>query len=264
VRFLKEEISFSERRACRAVAMDRKSYRYQRKEKDSKALVSQIRKVAEKHPSYGYRRVHDRLKREGVKLNLKRLRRIYRQERLFLRRKKRRRRFKLEKNPAPERITRVNELWCMDFMFDRMHGGEKLKILTIIDQHSRFCPGIFVRQGFGVRDLTFALDAAILSAGKPDGIKSDNGIEFVHPIMKYWAEARGINLYFSKPGTPVDNAFIESFNGRLRDECLRRNAFEKVEEAEEVLDEWRKFYNEERPHSSLGNLTPLEFMKQLK
>jgi putative transposase len=149
----------------------------------------------------------------------------------------------------------------MDFMFDRAENGQKLKILTIIDQYSRFCPGLFVRTNFGVRDVMFALEAAMLESKKPKAIATDNGIEFNHPILKKWASRNGIELFYIRPGKPVDNAYIESFNARLRDECLNHNIFRDIDCAEETIEVWRNFYNEERPHSSLGNRTPTEYMK---
>lgn len=262
MKFLKEEILLSERRACQVIEMDRKSFRYQARPRDSEGLLAQVRAIAEKHPTYGYRRVHAILAKGGIRMNLKRLRRIYVDERLHLRKRRNRVRHKLVKNPPPDRVLTRNALWRMDFMFDKTHSGERLKILTIIDQHTRFCPGLFVKSSFGVRDLMFALEAAMMESGKPRAIASDNGIEFVHEIIRYWAKKNGIELFYIKPGRPVENAFIESFNARLRDECLTRHAFESVEEAEEVLEKWRQYYNEERPHSSLGNLSPTEFMKQ--
>jgi len=137
-------------------------------------------------------------------------------------------------------------------------------ILTILDRHTRHCPGIFIRRSFKQRDLRYALEAAIYAHGKPGGILSDNGLEFTHTLFRKWAERQGIDLFYIRPGRPVENAFIESFNERLRDECLNRNIFENFEDAEAGIENWRQFYNDERPHSSLGNLTPKEFMKQFK
>lgn len=264
MKFLQQELTFSERRACRAVEIDRKTMHYEPVEKDSPEIVKQIRLIAERYPSWGYRRIHDRLGRLGVKMNIKRLRRIYREQRLFLRRQKRRR-YKFQGPKLPARILESpNQLWCMDFVSDKTHSGSRIMILTILDQYSRYCPGIFVRTGFKFRDMQYALDAAFFNAGKPAGILTDNGIEFVHPVYREWARQKGIELFYIKPGRPVENAVIESFNARLRDECLRRNAFLSVDDAAELIERWRNFYNEERPHSSLGNLTPSEFMKQLR
>lgn len=262
---MQEELTFSERRACRAIEIDRKTIRYKPVEKDSKFLVSRVRAIAEKYPSFGYRRIHASLLKEGAKMNVKRLRRIYREQRLFLRRKKKNYRQKFIGERKPSRILNApNQLWCIDFMFDRTQKGAKLAILTIIDQHTRVSPGIFVRTSFRQRDLRYALEAAIYAHGKPAGILSDNGFEFTHQIHRDWAKKLGIDLFYIRPGNPKENAFNESFNGRVRDECLNRNAFDSLEEAEEGLEAWRNFYNEERPHSSLKNLTPIEFMKQCR
>lgn len=237
---------------------------YRPVEKDAPELVAKIREIAEKYPNFGYRRIHNRILKSGILINIKRLRRIYREQKLILRRKKKgRRKFSGPRKPARE-LSGPHQLWCMDFIFDKTQRGEKLMILTILDQHTRYCPGLFLRKSFKQRDLIYAMEAAIYSYGKPAGILSDNGFEFTHDLFRAWAKRQGIDLFYIRPGKPVENAFIESFNGRLRDECLSRNAFENFEEAEEILEVWRNFYNDERPHSSLGNLTPREFMKQYK
>lgn len=264
MKFLKEELTFSERRACRAIEIDRKTLHYKPVQKDAPELVNKIRAIAEKYPSYGYRRVHSRLSRQGVKMNIKRLRRIYLEQKLFLRRRKRKR-YKFEGERAPARVLdRPNRMWCMDFVFDKTQAGGRIMMLTVLDQYTRVCPGIFVRSGFRQRDLRYALEVAFIAAGKPDAILSDNGLEFTHPVFREWACQKGIQLFYIRPGKPVENAFIESFNGRLRDECLSRSSFTSVEDAGEIIEQWRNHYNEERPHSSLGNLTPAEYVKQLR
>lgn len=243
--------------------IDRKTLHYKPVVKDSAALIKQVKDIAEKYTSFGYRRIHDRLKREGVNLNIKRLRRIYKQERLILRRKKTNRRLKFKGDRVPARVLESpNQLWCMDFLFDKTQNGKTLKILTILDQYSRYCPGIFVRSEFKQRDLRYALEVAIHTFGKPAGILSDNGIEFTNPIFRTWAKEHGIDLFYITPGRPVENGMIESFNGRIRDECLNRTTFLNLEDAGIQIENWRIFYNEDRPHSSLENLTPKEFMKQ--
>jgi len=262
---LQDELTFSERRACKAVEIDRKTLHYQATPRDPPQLVKEVRAIAEKFPSFGYRRVHESLKRKGVVMNIKRLRRIYREQRLILRRKKKNWRHKFVGQRKPDRtLSAPNQLWAMDFMFDKTQRGAKLMLLTVIDQHTRQSPGIFVRTTFKQRDLRFALDAAIYSHGKPAGILSDNGLEFTHPLFRLWAKKHGIDLFYIRPGNPIENAFAESFNGRIRDECLNRNAFDTLDEAAEGVEAWRRFYNEERPHSSLGNLTPNEFVKQCR
>ncbi len=264
MKFLQEELTFSERRACRAIEIDRKTVHYRPVEKDSPGLIKQIRTIAERHPSYGYRRIHVHLKRLGVEINVKRLRRIYREQRLFLRRQKRRR-YKFQGPRLPARILdRPNQLWCMDFMFDKTQTGARIMILTILDQHTRYCPGIFVRSGFRFRDMRIALDAAFFHTGRPAGILSDNGLEFTHPVFREWARQKGVDLFYIRPGKPVENAFIESFNSTLRRECLSSNSFSDLDDAAEVIELWRNEYNKDRPHSSLRNLTPTEFVKQLR
>ncbi len=152
----------------------------------------------------------------------------------------------------------------MDFMFDRTKKGARIMILTILDQHTRYCPGIFVRSGFRFRDMQYALDTAFFNAGKPAGLLSDNGLKFTHAVFREWARQKGIDLFYIKPGRPVENAFIESFNSTLRKEHLRSHSFNDLDDAAESIEQWRQMYNEQRPHSSLGDLTPAEFMKQSK
>jgi putative transposase len=263
VAFLKEELLFTERRACRVAEIDRKTLYYESVRRDSSDLVERIKSIATRHLSYGSERVWGELRREGVEVGERRVRRIYRELGLTLPRKKKslREKFKKER-PSPRANIRPNQLWSMDFMFDKTQSGEKVMILTIIDQCSRYCPGLFVRRGFRQRDLIQALEAAIYNLEKPLGILSDNGIEFTQPIFRQWAKAQGISLYYTRPGRPTENAFIESFNGKIRVECLRKEEFLDLDDVAKKLEVWRSYYNTERQHSSLEKLTPSEFLKK--
>ena len=263
VGFLREEIGLSERRALKAIEIDRKTLHYKARVKNPPELVRKIKEIASRYTNFGYRRVHAKLKREGIEVNLKKLRRIYREERLVLRQRKKPGRNKFIGDRKPLRkLGKPNELWCMDFMFDRTRNGTMIMILTVIDQYSRYCPGIFVRKGFRQRDLIRAMEVAMQDFGRPLGILSDNGIEFTHEIFRHWAKERGISLYYIRPGRPTENGFIESFNGRVRDECLKTQEFRDLDDANKKLEEWRNFYNEDRPHSSLENQTPKEFVRK--
>ncbi len=253
----------SERRACAVVSLHRSTHRYLSKKKDERLVIQKIREIAHKHPSYGYRRIHFKMTRLGFSMNLKRLRRLYRKEALILRRKRKSRRIIGQGNRLPlHRVKKPHDLWAMDFMYDTLFNGRRMRVLTSIDHHSRFSPGIFVRRSFRSPDLCKILSHLFETEGKPNALMTDNGTEFTAKEFKDWAKKNKIELFYIKPGRPVENGICESFNGRVRDEFLNQNAFINYEEASEKIEEWRVEYNTERPHSSLGNLTPNEFMKQ--
>lgn len=262
---MREEFDLSERRACKVMDVHRATFRYELKERDNKSLLQKVREVANKHPSYGYRRIHNKLLRLGFKMSLKRLRRIYAKERLNLRRRRKPRRIHGQGGYLPPVIAKKPlDLWAMDFMYDTTMMGKRMRLLTIIDHHSRYCPGIFVKSGFSALELCKVLDHLIEIEGKPNAIISDNGTEFTAMEFRAWAERNKIKLFYIRPGRPVENGMIESFNGRVRDECLNHIDFTSIEDAGDQLEKWRVHYNEERPHSSLGNLSPTEFMRQSK
>jgi len=199
------------------------------------------------------------LKREGVVINHKRTERIYKEEGLALRIRRR------KKMAAIQRIealapTRVNERWSMDFVSDALSSGRKIRALTIVDEYSRKCHRIEVDKSIGGQRVTRVLDEIAQFEGLPSLITIDNGPEFISKALDAWAYQRGIKLNFIRPGKPVDNSFIESFNGRFRDECLNDHWFVSLDEARKIIEDWRIDYNNERPHTSLGNLTPEEFL----
>jgi putative transposase len=262
---VKGEFEMSERRACRVMNVHRATFRYELKAKGSKALLQKVREVANKHPSYGYRRIHNRLGRLGFSMSLNKFRRIYAQEKLKARRRRNPRRIHGQGGYLPPvQAKKPLDLWAMDFMYETTMTGRRMRLLTIIDHHSRYCPGIFVKSGFSALDLCKVLDHLIEIEGKPNAIISDNGTEFTAHEFKAWAERKGIQLFYIRPGRPVENGMIESFNGRVRDECLNPSDFTSLEDAGDQLEKWRVHYNEERPHSSLGYVSPSEFMKQSK
>lgn len=254
----------SERRACRVVSMHRSTARYCLKEKDSKGLLQKVREVANKHPTYGYRRLHHRMVRLGFPISLTKFRRIYRQQKLILRRRRKPRRIHGQGQYMPPiAAKKPHDLWAMDFMHDALLNGRRIKLLTIIDHHSRYCPGILVRPGFSALELCSVLDSLIAVEGKPNAIMSDNGTGFTAREFQAWAARNGIRLFYIR-GRPVENGMIESFNSRVRDECLNQNVFASIEDAGDLVEKWRIYYNEDRPHSSLGNLSPIEFMRRSK
>jgi putative transposase len=209
----------------------------------------------------GAPRLHVLLRREGWAVNHKRVERLYRQEGLSLRRKRRKKaashlRVVL---PAP---TRINERWSMDFVTDSLVNGRRFRALTIVDDHSR--ESVAIESDFSLTGERVArlLDRLEAMRGLPEVITVDNGPEFAGRALDAWAYARNIKLHFIRPGKPVENAYIESFNGRFRDECLNEHVFRTIDEARIVIEAWRDDYNRHRPHSSLGNLTPEEFARQ--
>lgn len=199
------------------------------------------------------------LRREGWKVNKKRMHRWYRLEGLQLRMRMRRRKHMcLHRGPVPQ-AQRTHERWSMDFVHDQLANGRPFRTLTVVDQFSRQSPLLESRYRFGGQDVADALDRAIARAGTPVSITVDHGTEFTSRALEDWAYRRGVKLDFIRPGKPTENGHIESFNGRLRDECLNVMQFESLEDAKAKIEAWRIDYNAHRPHSSLGNLTPSEF-----
>jgi putative transposase len=214
--------------------------------------------LAEQRKRFGSPRLHILLKREGLVVNHKRTERLYREEGLALRRKRRR------KGAAGARVTipppqRVNEKWSMDFVTDSIVTGRRFRALTIVDDFTRECPTIEVDTSLGGRRVVSVLDRLAEIRGLPKTITIDNGPEFAGRALDEWAYRKGVRLNFIRPGKPIENAYIESFNGRFRDECLNTNWFLSVKHARYVIEEWRKDYNEFRPHSSLKGFTPKEY-----
>ena len=227
---------------------------------DDGVLRSRLRELAGQRKRFGSPRLHIMLKREGLVVNHKRTERLYREEGLALRRKRRR------KGAAGVRMVipapgRPNQKWSMDFVTDSIVTGRRLRALAIVDDYSRECPAIEVDTSLGGARVVSVLERLADMRGLPEVITLDNGPEFAGKAMDEWAYRRGVKLSFIRPGKPIENAFAESFNGRLRDECLNTNWFLSVKHAREVIETWRRDYNTVRPHSSLGGLAPQEFME---
>ena len=221
-----------------------------------------IREIAHARPRFGFLRIWVLLRREGWKVNHKRVRRLYRLEGLQLRmRVRRRKHVALHRGPAPVPVG-PTERWSMDFVHDALADGRPFRVLTVVDQWSRQSPLLMVGTSVSGQRVGEALDLALLAGPVPRSITVDHGTEFQSRALEDWAYRRGVQLDFTRPGKPTENAFIESFNGRLRDECLNVNQFSSIEDARAKIEAWRIDYNHHRPHSSLGHQTPAEFIRR--
>ncbi len=252
----------SERRACLATSFGRSSQRYRKRSDPQVALRMRLKELAAARVRYGYRRLHILLRREGWEVNHKRTYRIYRDEGLSIRSKlpKRKRAWRYRQGrPA---IGGPNEVWAMDFMSDRLFDGRPFRILTVVDCHTREALSLTPRANFRAYQVTEALDALVRLRGRPKSLRVDNGPEFAGRMLDQWAYLNGVEIDFSRPGKPTDNAYIESFNGRLRAECLNASWFLSLADARERIEDWRCHYNEDRPHTALGGLTPRAFADQ--
>lgn len=254
----------SQRRACRVVTAPRSTVRYQTRRSPRTRERERLRVLAAEKPRWGYRFLHRMLRREGFTLNHKTTYRLYREERLGLRRRGRRRRrsgVPRQVMPAPKA---PNERWSMDFVSDAFGDGRRFRNLTIVDDCSRDSPAIEVDTSIPAERVIEVLEG-IRSTGRPlpKVIVVDNGPEFISRALDQWAYARGVQLIHIEPGKPVQNAFIESFNGTFREECLSQHWFTSLADARRTIEAWRIEYNTIRPHSSLGYLTPAENLKLL-
>lgn len=246
----------SVRRACRVLRFDPKTYRYRSRRPGQAALEDRIRTICQTRVRYGYRRVHVLLRREGWSINEKRTRRVYNEIGMQLRNKTPKRRVKAALRADRTPPSRSNEVWAMDFVHDQLAMGEKLRILTVIDTFSRYAPVIDPRRAYRGADVVATLERICRTLGYPRAIRVDQGSECVSRDLDLWAYQNNVTLDFSRPGKPTDNAFIEAFNGRLRAECLNTHWFMSVADAREKLEDWRRDYNEVRPHGAIGNKPP--------
>jgi len=250
----------SARRSCLLVGLSRASYAYNPVARDDTALRARIRELAHQRRRFGSPRIHLLLRRAGFVVNHKRTERIYREEGLSLRKRKR------KKIAAAARVVMPapagpNEKWSMDFVTDSLVTGRRFRALSIVDDYSRECLAIEVDTSLGGARVIAVLDRLAETKGLPRTITMDNGPEFTSRCLDEWAYRNGVKLNFIRPGKPVENAFAESFIGRLRDECLNENWFISLKDARDIIERWRIDYNEGRPHTSLGGLTPLEYVK---
>ena len=252
------ERSFGVTRACGLVGISRSLYRYRSQRADAGPLRTRIEEIAAVKRRYGYRRVYLRLRREGWQVNRKRVYRLYRDAGLAVRRRKRKRIGLFERKPLPKPAS-ANVSWSMDFVADGLIGGRRLRCLTIVDDCTRECLAIEVDTSITGLRVQGVLERLAETRGLPQSITVDNGPEFDGQVLDKWAYRRNVHLSFIRPGKPNENAYIENFNGKFRDECLNEHWFISLAHARSIVEAWRVEYNTERPHSSLANLTPEEF-----
>jgi putative transposase len=263
VKYLVKQRGSSQRRACVVVGLSRSLVRYiARRSKDEAMLIKKIHKLAIRHSRYGYRRITVLLRREGFRVNKKRVHRIWKSEGLGLpRRRPKRRRM----GPTGEIVNKAeypNHVWSYDFVEDRTERGGKLRILAIIDEYTRECLAIRVAPSIPASGVVEVLEWLFLTHGVPKYLRSDNGPEFVARAVCQWLGSSGCQTLFINPGSPWENGYIESFFDKLRDECLNREVFRNGQEAQAIVENWRQEYNNYRPHSSLDYLTPAEFARR--
>jgi putative transposase len=255
-----EQYGLSQRRACRLVGIDHSIWRYQPRRADDSALRQRLRELAQERRRFGYRRLGWLLAREGHAMNSKKLYRLYHEEKLMVRRRGGRKRALGTRAPMvlPHAI---NQRWSLDFVSDTLGDGRRFRILAIVDDFSRECLTLVVDTSLGGMRVVRELERLTLERGTPPVIVSDSDTELTSGAVLRWAIDR-VAWHYIQPGKPVQNAFIESFNSRLRDECLNEHVFVSLNEAREIIEAWRHDYNHVRPHSSLGALTPIEFAQQ--
>jgi putative transposase len=261
---LRRDYRVGERRACRVIRLHRSVYQYKSKRSDQAPLRQRIKEIAHSRVRYGYRRITVLLRREGWHVNAKRVYRLYREDGLSLRYKRPKRH-----KSAVHRIERQtpktpNECWAMDFVSDALFNGKRFRALTVVDLFTRECLAIEVDQGIKGEHVASVVERLIQQRGAPKSIRVDNGPEFAGKALDLWAYSHGVALDFSRPGKPTDNAYVESFNGRFREECLNANWFLSLPDARKKIAAWRDEYNERRPHTSLGFKAPAEYARQFR
>lgn len=252
----------SERVACSLLELERKSLRYEPRERKPDPIAMRIKELALAYPRFGYRRVWAMLVRAGEAVNIKRVHRWWKKLKLQLARKRPKRR-RQEIQMIVPKAERPNQVWTYDFVFDQVVSGRKLKMLTLVDECTRECLAVEVASSITASGVRRVLERVCRDRGFPEMIRSDNGSEFIAEATREWLAANDIAPVFIDPGKPWQNGKCESFNGKLRDELLSQRWFSSMWEARVVIESWRKYYNTERPHSSLGYRTPAEFAVSL-
>ena len=259
---LRSAYDVGERRACRATGFHRSSQRYQARSDPQVELRMRLKELAAARVRYGYRRLHILLRREGWPVNHKRVHRLYREEGLSIRPKvpKRKRAWRYRQERLA--VGGPNEVWAMDFMSDRLFDGRPFRLLTVVDVHTREALSIAPRVSFRAHQAVEVLDRLVGERGRPRSLRVDNGPEFAGRMLDRWAFLNGVGIDLSRPGTPTDDAHIEASDARLRAECLNASWFLSMADARNRIEQWRGDYNEDRPHSALGGLTPSAFAHQ--
>ena len=253
-----QDKQYTQRRACRLVGLEPKTYRYASKRPDDGALRERLKALASERRRFGYRRLYLLLRRQGLRVNHKKLYRLYREERLTDRKRGGRKRALGSR--APMAIPQgPNQRWSLDFVSDALASSRKFRVLTVVDDFSRECLALVADNSLSGVRVARELDRVVEMRGAPCMVVSDNGTELTSRAILAWQEERGVDWHYIAPGKPTQNGFIESFNGRLRDECLNEHLFASLPEARKIIEEWRTDYNTLRPHTSLNGLTPTEF-----
>ena len=248
---------------CRALGLARSSfYRSGSQSLESRRVRKEILELSRNHPRYGYRRITALLRRDGFEVNAKRVQRIRRQEALQVRKRQRRMKRLGVSTSVRQRAARTNEVWSWDFVEDQTENGTRFRMLTLIDEHTRRC--LAVHAGWSIRavDVITIVEAAFVRYGRPAHLRSDNGPEFIAHAIQDWLKEQEIKTIYIRPGSPWENGHIESFHDKLRDECLNRELFGSLLEAQIILEQWRTEYNDQRPHSALGYQTPTEYARR--
>jgi putative transposase len=254
--YLRRVFEMSERRACRVIGTDRTSVRYQAIRPDDAKLRERLKALAQERRRFGYRRLHVLLRREGHAINKRRVQRLYREERLTVRRRGGRKRAMGTRRPIVTPLA-PNQRWSLDFVSDQLTDARRFRILAVVDDCTRECLALVADTSISSRRVARELDDIIRRRGRrPDAIVSDNGTELTSNTILNWADETGVGWHYIAPGKPQQNGFIESFNGRLRDELLNETLFRSLPHARAALEAWRYDYNEKRPHSKLGWMTP--------
>jgi putative transposase len=257
--YMETHYAVSEPRACALAMCSRSLYRYESCRDPRSERRARIREIAQARVRYGYRRVHVMLTREGWQANHKLVYRLYREEGLALRRKRPKRHVSAVRREARIQPSAPNECWSMDFVADQLVRGTRFRALTVVDIFTKECLAIEVGQSLKGEHVVAVLKRIAASRGAPKMIFCDNGSEFVGRALDLWAYVNKVRIDFSRPGKPTDNAHVESFNGRLREECLNPHWFVSMQDAKRAIEAWRTDYNESPPHRALGNRTPKEF-----
>jgi len=262
VAILRNRLGYSERRICRAIGQARSSQRYEQVlDEQERALIAEMHRLALRWPRFGYRRITALLRREGWRVNVKRVHRLWKAEGLQIRKKQRkRRRLGTGENACHRRRPgHKDHVWAYDFVSERTEKGGRLRMLSVVDEYTRECLTIDVARGFTGRKVVEVLAELFLLRGRPQYLRSDNGPEFAGKAVRKWLKESGVGTLFIEPGSPWENGYVESFNGKLRDECLNGELFLSLAEARYVVDRWRLDYNHHRPHSMLNWMTPAAF-----
>ena len=252
----------SERRACKVISQPRMTQRYKTKQLNKdKALTAEIKKLANRYKRYGYRMITAKLRQDNWIVNHKRVQRIWQREGLQVpyRRKFKKAKGSSDNSCAVKKAEYPNHVWTYDFMSDQMENGRKLKLLTVLDEFTRESLVIKVDRSIRAKDVILVLEYLFLVRRAPKFIRSDNGSEFIANAIKKWLKEKHVETLYIEPGSPWENGYIESFNGKLRDEILNRELFYSVKEAKVIVEDWRLEYNNHRPHSSLGYMTPAAY-----